>query len=502
VAKKSGKKLPENTVMRSEQTNTTGLPTFGLCIGGAGVRAFLRGNKAVLCGTLLMSTLLSSVALQAELDPRMDNAMPSLAPMLETVTPAVVNISVTRSQQLPEQFRFFGGPQLRSPQSRAPSDQPPVRQSRGAGSGVVVNSAEGFIVTNHHVVDGADSISVGLQDGRVFEATLIGSDQRTDIALLQIDAERLTDLPLADADALRVGDYVVAIGNPFGLGQTVTSGIISALGRAGLNNENYEDFIQTDAAINVGNSGGALVDLRGRLVGINTAIISGSGTNSGVGFAVPVDMVEVVIGRLQRDGEMQRGQLGVLISDHTPVFEETLRLGADRGALVTQVFPGSAADRAGLQASDLVVAINNKPVRTSRDLRNAIGLADLDKELRLDVLREGTPMTLTARLESTVQQQARGTGGSTNNERRADESRFFGAQLQNLPGRQQGVAVAGVEPQSRAAAAGLRAGDVIRALNRQNVTTLAELNALLSEEPRMLALTVERDGQTLLLIMP
>jgi serine protease DegQ len=488
--------------MRSEQTNTTWAPASGLFIGGASVRAFLRGNKAVLCGTLLMSTLLSSVALQAELDPRMDNAMPSLAPMLETVTPAVVNISVTRSQQLPEQFRFFGGPQLRSPQSRAPGDQPPVRQSRGAGSGVVVNSAEGFIVTNHHVVDGADSISVGLQDGRVFEATLIGSDQRTDIALLQIDAERLTDLPLADANALRVGDYVVAIGNPFGLGQTVTSGIISALGRAGLNNENYEDFIQTDAAINVGNSGGALVDLRGRLVGINTAIISGSGTNSGVGFAVPVDMVEVVIGRLQRDGEMQRGQLGVLISDHTPVFEETLRLGADRGALVTQVFPGSAADRAGLRASDLVVAIDNKPVRTSRDLRNAIGLADIDKDLRLDVLREGTAMTLLARLESTVQQQARSTGGAANNERRPDETRFFGAQLQSLPSRQQGVAVVGVEPQSRAAAAGLRPGDVIRALNRRNVTSLAELNALLSEEPRMLALTVERDGQTLLLIMP
>ncbi|MDP2127979.1 MAG: Do family serine endopeptidase [Pseudohongiella sp.] len=490
------------SVFRSEQVNTKKLPTPDLRIAGTGIKVFPRINKAVLCGALLMSAFLSSAALQAELDPRMDNAMPSLAPMLETVTPAVVNISVTRMQQLPEQLRFFGGPQLRNPQSRGPGDQPPMRQSRGAGSGVVVNGAEGFIVTNHHVVDGADSISVGLQDGRVFEATLIGSDQRTDIALLQIDADRLTDLPLADADALRVGDYVVAIGNPFGLGQTVTSGIISALGRAGLNNENYEDFIQTDAAINVGNSGGALVDLRGRLVGINTAIISGSGTNSGVGFAVPVDMVEVVMGRLQRDGEMQRGQLGVFISDHTPVFEETLHLGADRGALVTQVFPGSAADRAGLRTSDLVVAVDNKPVRTSRDLRNAIGLADLDKDLRLDVLREGEPITISAHLEGSGQQQAGGSGGTASNERRADESRFFGAQLQSLPGRQQGVAVAGVEPQSRAAAAGLRAGDVIRALNRQNVASLSELNALLSQEPRILALTVEREGQTLLLIMP
>lgn len=453
--------------------------------------------RRLLAGTMLVCSAALVPAVHAEALPFQDNRMPSLAPMLESVTPAVVNISVTRTQRLPDQFRFFGGPPARGMPS-----EPPVRQSRGAGSGVVVDSDQGLIVTNHHVVDGADSISVGLQDGRIFEATLIGSDQRTDIALLSIEAERLTALPFADAQSLRVGDYVVAIGNPFGLGQTVTSGIISALGRAGLNNENYEDFIQTDAAINVGNSGGALVDLNGRLVGINTAIISGSGTSSGVGFAVPVDMVEAVMGHLQRDGVVQRGQLGVLIGDHTPLMEESLGLGADRGALVTQVFPGSAAERAGLQVSDLVTAIDGREVRSSRDLRNAIGLARIDQPLRLSLLRDGRRQDIDVRLDSTTEQQASAGNGASANERRADENRFFGAQLQALPSGTPGVGIASVDPQSRAAAAGLRPGDVIRELNRQPVQSLAELNRQLSQQPRVLALTVERDNQTLMVIMP
>jgi Do/DeqQ family serine protease len=343
---------------------------------------------------------------------------------------------------------------------------------------------------------------VSLQDGRVLDATLIGSDQRTDIALLRIEAERLTALPLADVESLRVGDYVVAIGNPFGLGQTVTSGIISALGRAGLNDENYEDFIQTDAAINVGNSGGALVDLQGRLVGINTAIISGSGTNSGVGFAVPVDMVEAVMGHLLRDGVVERGQLGVLITDHTALVEEALELGAERGALVTQVFPGSAAERAGLQATDLVIGINDKAVNSSRDLRNAVGLAGIDQDMKIDVLRDGDPLLISVRLENASSNQSAAGGDRQTNERSATESRFLGAQLQDLPDGRAGVGVATVDPQSRAAAGGLQAGDMITALNRQSVDDLAELNSLLSAQPPLLALNVERDGQSLLLIMP
>lgn len=418
-----------------------------------------------------------------------DNRMPSLAPMLEAVTPAVVNIAVTRSQRMPEVFRFQG------------NSQPPVRRSRGAGSGVVVDADEGYIITNHHVVANADSIDVSLLDGRVVEAVLIGSDEQTDIALLQIDADRLTAIRLADANGVRIGDYVVAIGNPFGIGQTVTSGIISALGRAGINNDNYEDFIQTDAAINVGNSGGALVDLHGRLVGINTAIISGTGTNSGVGFAVPVDMVAAVMTHLERDGVVRRGQLGVIIRDHSPLVEESLGLGADRGALITQVVPGSVADEAGLQVTDLVVAVNGQPISGGRELRNAVGLAGINQTLELSILRNGEPLTFNTLIGSTNEELAAAEQRAEGNARRADESRFLGAQLQDRSTQEDGVEVASVAQQSPAWAAGLRPGDVIREVNRQPAPSLREFNQLLGEESRVVALGVVREGQDLLLIV-
>jgi serine protease DegQ len=429
-------------------------------------------------------------AAQAEVPPVYDNSMPSLAPMLEDVTPAVVNISVTRVQQMPDVFGFRGNGQ-----------QPPVRRARGAGSGVVVDSEEGYIVTNHHVVVGAETINVGLLDGRVLEAELIGSDEQTDIALLQVSADRLTDIELADVKRMRIGDYVVAIGNPFGIGQTVTSGIISALGRAGINNDNYEDFIQTDAAINVGNSGGALVDLQGRLVGINTAIISGSGTSSGVGFAVPVDMVAAVMEHLERDGRVRRGQLGVIIRDHTPLVEETLQLGASQGALITQVMPDSVADQVGLQVSDLVVAINGEPISSSRELRNAVGLAGVDQVLELGLLRDGEQVTVSAMIVASDGDASLAANAEDSNARRADETRFLGAQLQNVAGAGQGVEVLGVAQRSPAWAAGLRPGDVIEEVNRQPAQSLREFNRLLSEEARVVALGVVRDGQKLLLIV-
>lgn len=429
-------------------------------------------------------------AAQAEVPPVYDNSMPSLAPMLEAVTPAVVNISVTRVQQMPDVFGFRGNGQ-----------QPPVRRARGAGSGVVVDSEEGYIVTNHHVVVGAETINVGLLDGRVLEAELIGSDEQTDIALLQVSADRLTDIELADVKRMRIGDYVVAIGNPFGIGQTVTSGIISALGRAGINNDNYEDFIQTDAAINVGNSGGALVDLQGRLVGINTAIISGSGTSSGVGFAVPVDMVAAVMEHLERDGRVRRGQLGVIIRDHTPLVEETLQLGASQGALITQVMPDSVADQVGLQVSDLVVAINGEPISSSRELRNAVGLAGVDQVLELGLLRDGEQVTVSAMIVASDGDASLAANAEDSYARRADETRFLGAQLQNVAGAGQGVEVVGVAQRSPAWAAGLRPGDVIEEVNRQPAQSLREFNRLLSEEARVVALGVVRDGQKLLLIV-
>ncbi len=428
---------------------------------------------------------------RAELDlqGRVAGPMPSLAPMLEQVTPAVVNIAVVKSQRLPESFNFFGGP----------SGEPPVRRSRGAGSGVVVDAEQGHIITNHHVVTGADTISVALQDGRVFEAELIGSDERTDIALLQVDADDLQALSFVSADDYRVGDYVVAIGNPFGIGQTVTSGIISALGRAGINNENYEDFIQTDAAINVGNSGGALVDLNGRLVGINTAIISGSGTNSGVGFAVPANMVSTVMGHLIRDGEVRRGQIGVIIRDHTPVLEEGLGLGAEQGALIMQIAPDSPAARAGLQVSDLVVAIEGQPVASSRDLRNAVGLAGVGRELTLSVIRDGRARDVVVAIPGDGSAIADNSGGDADQGRDLNDNRFFGALLDETS---DGVRVANIDQRSPAFAAGLRPGDLITAFNRQPVDALSDINELINAEPRVMALTVERDGQQILVIMP
>ncbi|WP_082628234.1 Do family serine endopeptidase [Pseudohongiella spirulinae] len=444
-------------------------------------------------GVLLGLSLLGGMAAKAETFPsgtqlREVQPLPSLAPMLEQVTPAVVNIAVVKSQRMPDALRFFGQP-----------GEPPVRRSRGAGSGVVVDAEEGLIITNHHVVSDADSISVALADGRVFQAEMLGSDERTDIALLQIDAENLTAIAFANAAEWRVGDYVVAIGNPFGIGQTVTSGIISALGRAGINNENYEDFIQTDAAINVGNSGGALVDLNGELVGINTAIISGSGTSSGVGFAVPVDMVNTVMEHLLRDGEVRRGQLGVIIRDHTPALEQGLQLGADSGALITQVAPDSAAERAGLQVSDLVVAVDGQAIESSRDLRNIVGLAGVGRELTLSIYRDGRRQEV----EAFIAGDAMSVGGATNDadrdSRRADDNRFFGALLDTSGGRLQ---VSNIDQRSPAWAAGLRPGDTIVAFNRREVASLAELNELINEQPSVMALTVQRDDQRLLLIMP
>lgn len=449
--------------------------------------------RRMAAGMLLGASLLTSLMAPAETLPvgsqgREVRPMPSLAPMLEQVTPAVVNIAVVKSQRMPDAFRFFGQP-----------GEPPVRRSRGAGSGVVVDADEGLIITNHHVVSDADSISVALADGRVFQADMLGSDERTDIALLQIDADNLTAVGFADAADWRVGDYVVAIGNPFGIGQTVTSGIISALGRAGINNENYEDFIQTDAAINVGNSGGALVDLNGELVGINTAIISGSGTSSGVGFAVPVDMVSTVMEHLLRDGEVRRGQLGVIIRDHTPALEQGLQLGADSGALITQVAPDSAAQRAGLQVSDLVVAVDGQPIKSSRDLRNMVGLAGVGRELSLSIYRDGRRLDVDAFIPGDSAAVSSAASDGDRESRRADDNRFFGALLDTSGGRLQ---VSNIDQRSPAWAAGLRPGDIIVEFNRRQVTSLTELNELINERPSVMALTVQRDDQQLLLIMP
>src|SRR6266478_3151055 len=309
--------------------------------------------------------------------------VPSLAPMLNEITPGVVNIAV-RSRALeasdnpllndPFFRRFFNAPKQRE------------RHTQATGSGVIVDAAQGFVLTNNHVVANAEAIEVTTKDNRHFAAKLVGRDDDTDIAVLKIEGGNLKAVPFGDSDRLQVGDFVVAIDNPFGLGQTVTSGIVSALGRS-LGIEGYEDFIQTDASINPGNSGGPLVDLRGRLVGINTAILAPSGGNIGIGFAVPINMARQVIDQLTRYGEIKRGRIGVAIQDLTPDIAQALGTKYTQGAVIARVEPGSAAERAGLRTNDLVVAVNGAPMRSGTELRNRVGLSRIGDEVQLTVDR-------------------------------------------------------------------------------------------------------------------
>jgi Do/DeqQ family serine protease len=317
----------------------------------------------------------------------------TLAPTLDRVTPAVVNIAV--EFRLPEQEN----PLLRNPFFRRYFDLPeqvPERRQLSAGSGVIVDARRGYVMTNHHVVESAADITVTLKDRRVYPARLVGSDPGTDIALLEIDADGLTAADFADSDALRVGDFVMAIGNPFGLGQTVTSGIVSALGRTGLVRGGYEDFIQTDASINPGNSGGALVNSRGELVGINTAILAPTGGNIGIGFAVPSNIARTVMDQLAAFGEVRRGRLGVAVQSVTPDIAQALGLERGVGAIVAAVEPGSAAEEAGLRRGDVIVAVDGETVETSAALRSRIGLLEVGEDVRLTVLRDGDSRTVAA----------------------------------------------------------------------------------------------------------
>ena len=428
-----------------------------------------------------------------------DDGLPTLAPLLAEVTPAVVNISVESSRSV-EMNPLFNDPFFRRFfDMQPPPQQPQRRQQMSAGSGVIIDAEEGYVLTNHHVVENGERIIVTLKDRQQFDAELVGSDPGTDIALVKIDAEDLAALDLGDSDRLQVGDYVLAIGNPFGLGQTVTSGIVSALGRSGLNIEGYEDFIQTDASINPGNSGGALVTLDGRLVGINTAIIAPAGGNVGIGFAVPANMATAVVDQLIEFGEVQRGLLGVMVQDFTPDLAEALGIQAGVGAVITQVEPDSAAEAAGLQAGDLIVSVDGRPVAGSADLRSQIGLKRTGRTITIEFIRDGERQTVEATLRRGPQ------GGAQTRDQGLE--RLSGADLRDLEpgdplyGEISGVVVASLDPASRAARSGLEAGDIILAVNRTPVASVTELREELAGIDRALALTVQRGSSRIFLIM-
>lgn len=446
--------------------------------------------KKQLLGLICTAALVGATA-HAQLPTKVgETPVPSLAPIVKKAAPAVVNIATrgTVREQRPR------NPLLEDPFFRrffdAPEFAPRERQFQSAGSGVIVDAKNGYIITNAHVIENADEITVTLLDDRQLKAKIVGRDKPSDIAVLQVDAKNLTEMPLADSTKAEVGDFVLAIGNPFALSHTVTSGIISALGRTdqfNTNPDSYQDFIQTDAPINPGNSGGALVNLYGELVGINTAIFSGTGGNIGIGFAIPSNMVKAVMGHLIQYGEVKRGVLGVqLANQFTPDIAESLGLDNARGALVSQVVENSSAEKAGIKAGDVITSINGKSIANAAELRNAIGLLRIGEKVEIGLIREGKPRRVTA-----VIGERDGTGASGAAE---IHPALEGASLTNAD--KGGVLVESVASGSPAAANGLRANDIIVAVGRVRVQNVQQLRSAL-KNTRAFAVTIRRGNATL-----
>jgi serine protease DegQ len=446
--------------------------------------------------------LLNVYAANAALPPEIDGvALPSLAPMLERTQPAVVNVSSRTHVRVQNSFygdpffdRFFGG---------GMGGQPEERVESSLGSGVIVDAIKGLVLTNNHVIQNADEVSVTLTDGRVLPAELVGTDPDTDVALIKIKAERLVSLTLANSDALRVGDFVVAVGNPFGIGQSATSGIVSALGRSGLRGLGYQNFIQTDASINPGNSGGALVNLRGELVGINSAIFSPSGGNVGIGFAIPANLARNVMNQLLAFGEVQRGSLGVQTQDLTAALAKALKLDTNAvtagGAVVTQVVPDTSAAKAGLRQGDVITAIAGKPVRGAQALTNAEGLLPLATTQTLQIVRDGLPLSVKFTLVSIASLAI--DGGKI-------DARLAGAKFADLSSGARarnegsgGVLISEVKPGTLAAQYGLQKNDLIAGINRYQINTLAELTQVLKSAPARVTLTIYRDRRSYILTL-
>lgn len=418
-------------------------------------------------------------------------ALPSLAPMLENVLPAVVNISTTTQIEMRE------NPLLSDPFFRHFFDLPEPRrrrrESQSLGSGVIVDSERGLILTAHHVIDKADSITVALADGREAEAELVGSDPESDVAVIRTTLNKLTRIELGDSEQLRTGDFVVAIGNPFGLNQTVTLGIVSGLGRSGLGIGGYEDYIQTDAPINPGNSGGALIDLNGRLIGINTAIIAPGGGNVGIGFAIPINMVKRLMDQIVEHGDIRRGVLGVATQDLTPALARAFGLPGRRGAVVSRVISGSVAEQAGLREGDVITAINGEVIENSADLRNVIGLLRAGDPAKIEYFRDGKGEKTAVHIATPA------------------DSRVFLKQLEGAlfsdvdPGLlhdgRGGVGVISVEPGSPAWRSGLREGDIVLSVNRQRIGNLEEMRKAATLSDQSLLLNILRGDRALFLVI-
>ena len=443
--------------------------------------------SVLISSVLLSSTLaLSSLPAHANLPFAVDGQkVPSLAPMLEKVTPAVVLISVrgtheVQQRNVPDAFKFFFGNPRQNPARERPF--------QGLGSGVIIDADKGYIVTNNHVINEADEIQITLKDGRQIEAKKIGADESSDIALLQVDSKNLKEVSIADSDKLRVGDFAVAIGSPFGLGQTVTSGIVSALGRTGLNADNFEDFIQTDAAINSGNSGGALINLRGELIGINTAIIGPNGGNVGIGFAIPSNMVKSLVDQIIEFGEVRRGVLGVSGRSVTGEFAKAMELDGAQGAFVEQVVEDSAAQAAGIEAGDVITKVNGKRIKSFSELRGKIGSIGAGNEVKLSVIKpNGDEETYSVTLKK----------AETANVEPASIHRMLeGAELENN-NKGFGVTVRSVEAESPASLIGLRDGDIISGVNRHRVTNIAELRDYLKDNSGISLLNIIRGNSNL-----
>ncbi len=449
---------------------------------------------------LFFSTLLLIVPLQASQAslPTGDgqgHALPSLAPMLKKVNPAVVNISTFSTRQtesnplLNDPFfrRFFDLPEEDRSQERAPT-----RRQQAAGSGVIIDADDGIVMTNFHVVKGADEVQVALIDGRSFKAEIVGTDAELDVAILKIEASKLSELVLADSSKLEVGDFVVAIGNPFGLGQTVTTGIVSALGRSGLGIEGYENFIQTDASINPGNSGGALVNLHGELVGINTAIIAPAGGNVGIGFAIPVNMAKTSMLQILEHGKVKRGQIGVMIQAITPDLREAFDLESGlQGVLVTSVTESSSAQAAGLRSGDIILEVNGKSVQSIGQLRAQIGIRRIGEKVTLKIFRDGNKKLV----EVTV--------GKPPAVAVADDKihdLLAGATFANNR-EGAGVIVISIEPGSPAAYSGLRSQDIIDGVNKQRTDDIDSFRSAIKQSKSSILLHIYRDSGSLYLVV-